>query len=341
LPWLSLRGHGFRLSTGGWANIVLAGGLGVFAFNALFFWGLRLAPSIDGSLIVPVLSPVLTTAASMLFLGDHAAPARLAGLAVGVAGAVVFLLGVGDPAGGTRFAGDLIFVAGAAVWSGYTLLGRRILTGIEPVKAIALATTAGALMLAVLAAPALPDVAWGRLPTSFWFNTAYLAIGPTAIAYAGFYRGIRAVGPVNTSIMMLLVPFFGTAGGLLFLHESLTLVQAMGALLMLGGAVLALTDWRVAHRFATSRLGAGVRDRRGAGHVGIPDGSALPNGPALSTPAVRVDHPDQRAGRRSGDHRHEDQDGEPEWTDELILKADRRDDDLGHPPAVQQRTQPQ
>jgi drug/metabolite transporter (DMT)-like permease len=248
LLWLGISGRGFGLSARDWGRIALAGALGVFAFNALFFWGLHLAPSIDGSLIVPVLSPVLTIAASALVLREGVSLARMIGLAVGVSGAVVFLLGVGGHSGGGRLVGDLVYVVGAVVWTAYILIGRRILVGIDPVKAIALATSVGSLMLAALAAPKLPSVTWSALSTGFWLNIVYLAIGPTTIAYVWFYRGIKAVGPANASIMMLLVPFFGATGGVLFLNETLSVVQAIGALLMLTGALLALTNGRIGRR---------------------------------------------------------------------------------------------
>jgi drug/metabolite transporter (DMT)-like permease len=253
LLWLTFTGHGFTLAARDWGRVLAAGTLGVFAFNLLFFWGLHMAPSIDGSIIVPVLSPVLTTAVAALFLKESATPARLVAMTVGIAGAAVFLAGLGGATGGRRLIGDLAYVVGAAVWSAYTLIGRRILTGIEPVKAIALTTTVGSLLLATVAAPKIASVAWSGLPAGFWLNIAYLALGPTAVAYAGYYRGIQVVGPTRASAMMFLVPVFGVTGGALFLHESLTAAQAVGALLMLAGALLALTDRRVTVRRHANR----------------------------------------------------------------------------------------
>jgi drug/metabolite transporter (DMT)-like permease len=260
LLWLGVSGRGFGLSARNWRHVLLGGALGVFAFNALFFWGLHLAPSIDGSLIVPVLSPVLTVAASALFLREGVSAARMLGMAVGISGAVVLLLDVGVHSGRGRLVGDLVYVLSAAVWTAYTLLGRRILVGIDPVKAIALSTSLGALMLGALAAPQLSTVAWSSLPAGIWLDIAYLAIGPTAIAYVVFYQGIKAVGPANASTMMLLVPFFGATGGVLFLREALSVVQGIGALLLLTGALLALTDGRIGRSAHPSRGG----DRRGA-----------------------------------------------------------------------------
>src|SRR5262245_30700426 len=52
-----------------WRDLGVAGAaglIGIFAYNLFFFWAISLAPAIDGTVIVPVLSPVLTTLALLL-----------------------------------------------------------------------------------------------------------------------------------------------------------------------------------------------------------------------------------------------------------------------------------
>jgi drug/metabolite transporter (DMT)-like permease len=166
---------------------------------------------------------------------------------LGVAGAAVFLLGIEGgfgEVGAGRLLGDLIYVAAAATWAAYTLVGRRILADTDPVRATTFAMVIGAVLLAVLAAPAVPDVAWSDLPPRFWGTMAYLAIGPTALAFVLYYVGVRRVGPTRTSIMMFLTPVFGSVTAIVLLGESLAPVQVGGAVLMLAGAVLALTEGR-------------------------------------------------------------------------------------------------
>ncbi|MFI7132278.1 EamA family transporter [Nonomuraea sp. NPDC050153] len=60
-----------------------------------------------------------------------------------------------------------------------------------------------------------------------------------------YYRGIRDVGPASASIMMFLVPVVGTTCSALFLGESFGTVQAVGAAVLLVGAVLAVTQGRL------------------------------------------------------------------------------------------------
>ncbi|WP_055484251.1 DMT family transporter [Streptomyces sp. WMMB 322] len=233
----------------------LVGLLGVLAYNIFFFWGLSLAPSLDGSIIVPVLSPILTTATVILLGRERATWARIAGLAVGATGALLFFLGIGgDAAGSTQLIGDLIFVAGAACWAAYSILSKSLLAGVDPLRATAWGTGIGGLGLTLLAVPAVADVSWQSVSGPAWANVIFLAVGPTAIAYLFYYRGLRSVSPSTATIMMFTVPVFGSFSSTLFLGESFTGIQLIGTLIMLGGALFAVLGNRPLRQLRGSRF---------------------------------------------------------------------------------------
>ncbi|SDC97085.1 DMT family transporter [Actinokineospora iranica] len=228
----------------------LAGLLGVFGYNTFFFWGLSLAPSLDGTIIVPVLSPILTTAFVVLSGREKVSTARVIGLSAGLGGAILFFMGVGgDFSGGTdRLLGDFVYLLGAVCWSAYTLTVPHTMRGIESLRATTYATVAGAVALALFAAPSVPDVAWETVPTAVWLNVGYLVLGPTVVAYILYYSGIRSLGATTASIMMFTSPVFGAICSVVFLHETFSLLQGVGAAVMLVGAVLAVTNGKLPRR---------------------------------------------------------------------------------------------
>jgi drug/metabolite transporter (DMT)-like permease len=219
----------------------LAAGLGmfgIFGYNLCFFLALSLAPSADGSVIVPVTAPVITVAVSALLGRRRLTVRAAAGLAIAVGGAVVFFVGI--PAGGsTRLTGDLVFLCAAACWACYTMLGAPVLAKLPAFGVTTWATTAGGAALALLAIPKFGAVTWSALGAGFWLNAAYLAVLPTALAYVLYYRVVREAGPTTAASAMFLVPVFGLACSWLLLGESITAWQAGGAALMLVGAWLA------------------------------------------------------------------------------------------------------
>jgi drug/metabolite transporter (DMT)-like permease len=240
---LCLRPGSARFS---WRDLLragLVGLIGVLAYNVFFFRALTLAPAIDGSVIVPVLSPVLTTLFFLATGREPASAARIAGLVVAIAGSVVFFAGIGGAGtsvSGSRLAGDLLYLACAACWATYSIASKKVLTGIEPLRATTYATGVGALALIAAAIPSIPDTTWTSVSTTTWANVIFLAIGPTAAAYLFYYRALRSVGPVTATIAMFIVPVLATVGSVVFLGESFTAIQIIGALITIAGAVLAI-----------------------------------------------------------------------------------------------------
>ncbi|MEV5936777.1 DMT family transporter [Streptomyces sp. NPDC052079] len=261
----------------------VAGIVGVFGYNALFFWGVTMAPSSDGGVIFPALTPVITSLVLILSGHESARPARIAGLGIGVGGAALFFVATttaGGAGGSDRLMGDTIFLVGAAVWSVYTLLNRRLVVGMDPVQAVTYSTVAGSLALAVMAVPHFGSVQWGELSGGFWLNAVHMAIGPTAVAYLLYVRGIRDVGASTASVMMFAVPLFSTLFSFAFLGEYFTWAQGGAAVVMLGGALLAVVSGHRAMKPSVQREDPQPPDReRGAAEPvasGAPGGTAAP-----------------------------------------------------------------
>jgi drug/metabolite transporter (DMT)-like permease len=251
-------GQGVRPDRRGWSMIWLLGLLGVFGYNFLFFFALTMAPAGDGSMIVPVLSPVITTVVTAVLGRDRLSPARLVGLVLAGCGSVVFFLGTPTgPGAAHRLLGDLMFVVAAVVWSAYTVCGRPVLRRFPPLPVTAYACAIGALLLACAALPFLGQVHAADLTGRFWLTEAYLMIFPTAVAFPLFYRGVRLLGPARAATMMFLVPVFGLGFAFALLGETVTVVQAVGSVLMLTGAWLAVTHRQ---RFTTSPISMKISD---------------------------------------------------------------------------------
>ncbi|THA33281.1 DMT family transporter [Streptomyces sp. A1547] len=248
LAFIGRKSKGPSLTRSQIARAAAVGLVGVFAYNLFFFWGLSLAPSIDGSIIVPVLSPVITTGILLALGREKASGARMGGLALGVSGAVVFFVGAGGTgvdAGGSRLTGDLVYLLGALSWAVYSIASKKVLVGMDPLRATTFGTLAGALALLLFAVPAFPDVEWSALSSTTWLNVVYLAVGPTAMAYLFYYRGLRVVSPSTATVIMFSVPVFGVTCAVVFLGESFGGLQLAGAAVMLAGALLAVTQGRL------------------------------------------------------------------------------------------------
>jgi len=162
-----------------------------------------------------------------------------------IAGALLCLAGVaGMFAGGLSKAGSItptgiaVLLLSTVCWGGYAVSVRKRMAG-YPVRlsfgVVSLYTVGGLIVLA--AAFGRPsDLAAASGIT--WL--ALLGSGLTGIAlgHVLYYRGIQRLGPVVASGLLLLTPFLTYAGAAVFLNETLTLLQVLGGVAVVGGGAL-------------------------------------------------------------------------------------------------------
>jgi drug/metabolite transporter (DMT)-like permease len=191
-------------------------------------------------MIIPTMSPVFTAMAGMLFLGEGVRFGRVAGLAVSLAGAVLFF---GDvllhTAGqGGRVWGDAALVGAAMCWAATSILSRPLSVRIGAMPTASWTIFLGSVVLLLVSSPKLAAVPWGQLTGRFWIVLAYVVIFPTVIAYILWMEGIRAIGSGPTTSFMFLAPVFALLIAAALLGERPTALQGAGGALMLLGVGL-------------------------------------------------------------------------------------------------------
>lgn len=233
-------------------SVILLGVTGVALYNLFFFWALHFSKASDGSMIIPTMSPVITVLLAALWWKEKLQRSRLVGLAVALAGTLLFFSGIlmGDGVGGgERLIGGLFFLLSAICWAFYTLYGNRVLKELDPFPVTAYAMLTGAVLLGLFAAFDLMRVSWSSLEPGFWINQFYLALFPSVLANWFYYRGVQSVGASRAAMFMYIVPVSGVLLAVALLGERLTLVQMFGSLLMVLGI------WLVNRRGESSPAG--------------------------------------------------------------------------------------
>jgi drug/metabolite transporter (DMT)-like permease len=209
---------------------------GLFGYHALYFAALRLAPPAEASLIA-YLWPLLIVLFSALLPGESLRPAQVLGGVLGLLGVTVLL---GAREGGFSFEarylpGYLLAFGCAFVWSGYSVLSRRL--GRVPTDAVVgfcLATAA----LSLVCHLAFETTVWPSGPSE-WLCVLGLGLGPVGAAFYLWDHGvkhgdIRLLGvlsyfaPVLSTIFLV---FAGIAAPTLSLLVACALIVAgaMGA----------------------------------------------------------------------------------------------------------------
>ncbi|MDB5591334.1 DMT family transporter [Enterovirga sp.] len=222
-----------------WRFILLMGGLGYTAFNAIFYWAAHHTTAINMGVVQGV-----TPAMVMLFAFlIHRTPIRAMqaiGLAVTLVGvAVATSRGEIDVLLTLAFnVGDLGIALASALYAGYTV-GLRDRPAAAPLAFFsAMAASAFLTSLPLLAAEvALGTVIWPG--PSGWAIILYIALIPSLLAQLGYMRGVELIGGSRAGLFMNLVPILGPIMAVLLLGESFALYHALALVLVLGGIWLA------------------------------------------------------------------------------------------------------
>jgi DME family drug/metabolite transporter len=209
-------------------GLVLSG-VGLGTYQALYFVGVEDVGVSVSTLVSLGVAPVAITIVTSLT--RRAIPGRRALVTLGcaVAGLAMVSLSAGSSTGTHPLLGVLASVASGLGYAGYTLLGRRL---VEHVDTMVLATSASVVGAIVLLPLALTE---GMAVTDGisigWL--VYLGVITTALAYVLFYAGLRSTPSEVAAVLTLLEPLAAAVLAVALLHERLSTLGVIGALLML------------------------------------------------------------------------------------------------------------
>lgn len=219
-------------------RFVLCALTGIAINQMLFLKGLSLTYSIHAVLLM-LTTPILITFIAAWILKERLNVYKVAGLALGVSGAVVLITARQNSGTGQNvLLGDLLVLINAASYTVYFILVKPLMLKYNPVQVIRMIFTYGLLMV-------LP-FGWGEFTAIQWKSfgtTAFLCIGlitvcGTFLAYLFNVYGIKILGASTAGAYIYIQPVFATAIAMIFLKEPLEAYKILAAALIFTGVFL-------------------------------------------------------------------------------------------------------
>jgi drug/metabolite transporter (DMT)-like permease len=215
--------------------------LGIAGFN-LFSWiGLGYTRPEHTTLILSLQTP-LTALTVWLLRGQRPAAFTLGCVLLAFAG-VALVITKGNPAsalsGGELF-GDLLVFGAALCWLAYTLAGAWTFTGWSPLRFTVLTCIPGTAGL-LLANAAAICFGLSRVPgmdvlAALWWQILFFSAGTVVLGVLSFNAAARRLGPLNTMLMMNLIPI-GVFAVEAALGRSFAPIELGGAALVIAALV--------------------------------------------------------------------------------------------------------
>lgn len=195
---------------------------------SLIVWGQTQIASGLAS-ILNATTPLFTVVVATCLLSDErATPLKVVGVITGFCGVVV-MIGLPASTQPTPWLPQLAILAAALSYAFGGVYGRRFKTlGVHPILTAAGQVTASGLIM-------LPLAFWlegaGTLAAAgpgTWSAILGLALLSTSLAYIIYFRLLATAGATNLLLVTLLVPASAILLGVLFLNETLSVIQFAG-----------------------------------------------------------------------------------------------------------------
>jgi drug/metabolite transporter (DMT)-like permease len=241
---LRLLGQPLPFERRGWAAFFGMGLLNNAIPFCLIVWGqTHIASGLAA--ILNATTPLFTVIVAHVFTDDERiTPNRLAGVLIGLAGAVVIIGPAALRGVGSDVLAQLAVLAAALSYAFAGVFGRRFRRlGIPPIAAATGQVTASTIML--LPAALLVDHPWTLQVPGATTVAAILGLAAlsTALGYFLYFRILATAGATNLLLVTFLIPVSAILLGALALGEQLSTQHFLGMALI--GAGLAAIDGRL------------------------------------------------------------------------------------------------
>lgn len=219
---------------GGW--LVLLGLMAYVGYQEAFILGLTRTSSTSIGLLMAT-APLWTALVAHLTHTQRVQRAAWAGLLLSLAGATVVVVGSQGGGGEDTLGGNVLILAGAMLWSGFTVLSRRLTGKVPPATATFWEIVVALPVLVLLALPDAGGFSPAAVPLVTWLALAFSGVLSVGLTLVVWNVGVQHLGPTTTGAYSNLTPLATALAAYLILGDRITPLQVAGGALILGGLV--------------------------------------------------------------------------------------------------------
>ena len=220
-------------------RFVLCAITGVIINQTLFIKGLSLTYSIHASLLM-LTTPILIVFIAAWILRERISFIKLSGLALGITGAAVLVIGKENSGTGNSIVlGDILIIINAISYTFYFVLVKPLMLKYDPVVIIRWIFSFGFLLILPLGWIEFTQIQWQQFTGVDYTIMTLIVIGGTFFAYLFNVYGIKILGASVAGFYIYTQPFFAAIIAMLFLKEELSMYKIVAAGLIFAGVFLA------------------------------------------------------------------------------------------------------
>ncbi len=220
-------------------RFILCAVTGIAINQLLFLKGLSLTYSIHASLLM-LTTPILIVFIAAWLLKERLSLIKIIGLALGIGGAAVLILGKESSGNGNEVLwGDILILINAVSYTFYFILVKPLMQKYNPVVVIRWVFTFGFFMVLPFGWNEFNQIQWHTFNTVDITTMILIVFAGTFLAYLFNVYGIKVLGASVAGFYIYTQPVFAALIAKLVLNEDLTAYKIMAAILIFTGVYLA------------------------------------------------------------------------------------------------------
>lgn len=242
-----IRGEGFSIEKSDVGKIIVLSLIGNTIFQLCFIRGLHLSTASNTS-VVMAMSPVFVALLSASLKQERIHWAAWIGILLSLIG---FYLVISKPGEGLHLSwqhskGDLIVLCGNLLCAVYTVFSNPLLKKMSAIKFTSLTLVIGSLCFLPFGLQDIIHLPFRDVSFKAWAALCCSGIIALSVSYIIWYSSIKRVGTTKTAIYSNFVPVMAIVFASIFLGESFSLLQTIGAAMVLIGVYFTRSGYRLA-----------------------------------------------------------------------------------------------
>lgn len=213
---------------------------GVFlAFHFIFWFESLNYTSVASSTVLVTLQPIFAFVGTYFFFKEVISVKAILSAIIAISGSVIISWGDFQVSGAALY-GDLLALIGCALITAYLLVGQDVRKRISLITYTFVVYSISTITLLVYVL--IKGEVLGPHPTSDWFWFIMLALIPNLLGHTLFNWSLRWVSTNVISIAILFEPVGAAILAYYIFHESLSLSQITGGIIVIAGILIFVVD---------------------------------------------------------------------------------------------------
>lgn len=219
-------------------RLIACGLFGVAINQLLFFNGLNATTPINAAIMMTT-NPILVLIAAAIILKERVTILKVTGITLGLLGALgLIAFGKSFGFGADTLKGDVLVFINAMSYGIYLVLVKPLMTKYSPLTVIKWAFSFGLLFVLPFGAEQFNEIQWAEFPEFIRWETAYVVICTTFLAYLLNIFALKRVQPSVVSIYIYSQPLLAAIVSISLGKDQIDALKLISAAFIFSGVYI-------------------------------------------------------------------------------------------------------